>query len=109
MQNGTDDKLDNALENTFPASDPVSITPPDRQQDEPGQQRERREARQSAAVKQKAARAIRHVERDYLWLSGAFMLGCMAGLAARSSPAPRRDPTAQLQKKLSRLVKRLQH
>jgi len=41
MQNGrrstTDEKLDEALENTFPSSDPVSISRPDTQNGSPEQ------------------------------------------------------------------------
>ena len=104
MQNGrrstTDEKLDQALEDTFPGSDPVSISRPETRQGAPEQNS------QTAAqtVKDAARKTVRSVSDtaqtvkdrivetaeqrpDYLWIGGAFILGAIFGLAVRSAPS----------------------
>lgn len=117
MHNGKqNNELDKALEDTFPASDPVAISQPDRRQGEPRRyddssaapEQDDEEDDEQETVPEKVRHALRKVEPDYLWIGGAFVLGCVVGLAARSLPAPRRDPTARLQRKLSQLIERLQ-
>ena len=66
MQNGrrstTDEKLDEALENTFPSSDPVSISRPDTQNGSP-KEGGRTAARPVKETARKTARAVRHGAR----------------------------------------------
>jgi hypothetical protein len=105
MQNGrrstTDEQLDQALEDTFPGSDPVSISRPETRQGAP-KQHGQTTAQSIKDTAQDAARSIkdtaqtvkvRVVEKaekippDYLWLGGAFIAGAIFGLAARSAPS----------------------
>jgi len=80
MPNGKQENdLDQALEDSFPASDPVSMTQREHRQGAPKQN-----GRSAAEAVKDAARKI---EPDYLWLGGAFILGCIVGIAARSAPA----------------------
>jgi hypothetical protein len=108
MQNGrhgtTDEKLDQALEDTFPGSDPVSISRPETRQGAPEQhsqsaaQSVKDTARKAArsvsdtaqTVKDRVADAAERagdVRPDYLWLGGAFVLGAIFGIAARAAPS----------------------
>jgi hypothetical protein len=80
-------------------------------------------------LKREVSRRIGRIEPDYLWLGGAFVLGCVVGLAASNAPAAfgrrgygerlideggrlqrrlsKRAADMQLQKKLTRLIDRL--
>ncbi|HVT56100.1 MAG TPA: hypothetical protein VHD34_08645 [Xanthobacteraceae bacterium] len=104
MQNGrrstTDEKLDEALEDTFPSSDPVSISRPETRQGAPKQHSEtaaqavKETAKKTARSVADAAQTVKNriAEKaenrpDYLWLGGAFVLGAIFGLAARSAPS----------------------
>jgi hypothetical protein len=71
--------LDQALEDSFPASDPISMTQREHRQGAPKQN-----GRSAAQAVKDTARKIEH---DYLWLGGAFILGCLVGIAARSAPS----------------------
>ncbi len=132
MQNGNgtqarENKLDDALEDSFPASDPISMTQPKHRQGEPKQHSQARESvRDAADALEKKAKSI---SPDYLWLGGAFVLGCVVGVAASAAPAAftrrgygerlmdegsrlqrrlsKRASNLQLQKKLSELIDRL--
>ena len=134
--NGRHDKLDEALEDSFPASDPVSMIQPHARQGAPKQHSRTgsqtiKDTVQSAsdAARTFKREARRRIEPDYLWLGGAFVLGCMVGLAAGSAPSAfsrrghgerlmgegnrmqrrlsKRAADLHLQKKLSRLIDRL--
>lgn len=81
MPNGNgkhENDLDRALEDTFPASDPVAMTQREHRQGAPKQNSENR----TEAIGDRA----RKIAPDYLWLGGAFVLGCIVGIAARSAP-----------------------
>lgn len=103
MPNGKQENdLDQALEDSFPASDPISMTQREHRQGAPKQN-----GRSAAQAVKDTARKI---EPDYLWLGGAFVLGCIVGIAARSAPSAfsRRgyaerlmDSGGKLQRKLS--------
>lgn len=132
MQNGNgtrarENKLDDALEDSFPASDPVSMTQPTHRQGEPKQHSQAREGVREAM--QTVRGRAEKINPDYLWLGGAFVLGCMVGLAASAAPSAfarrgygerlmdegsrlqrrlsKRASELQLQKKLSELIDRL--
>lgn len=139
MQNGNgreQKELDDALEDSFPASDPVSMTQPGTRHGAPKQHSQ--SGKQAVAdtidsVKDTARtikrEAARRIEPDYLWLGGAFVLGCVVGLAAGSAPSvfarrgygerlmdeghrmqrrlSKRASDLHLQKKLSQLIDRL--
>src|SRR6185312_14104171 len=82
MQNSNgkhESDLDRALEDTFPASDPVSMTQREHRQGAPKQN--------SQGAAQAVKDTARRIEPDYLWLGGAFILGCIVGIAARSAPS----------------------
>lgn len=140
MQNGNgrhEEKLDDALEDSFPASDPVSMTQPNARHGAPKQnsQTDSQAIKDTVQSASDAARtlkreATRRIEPDYLWLGGAFVLGCLVGLAASTVPSAfarrgygerlmdegsrlqrrlaKRASDLQLQQKLSRLLDRLQ-
>lgn len=81
MPNGNgkhEGELDQALEDTFPASDPVAMTQREHRQGTPKQHSQSR-------VETVGDRA-RKIAPDYFWLGGAFVLGCIVGIAARSAP-----------------------
>jgi hypothetical protein len=126
MQNGKhstiDEKLDQALEDTFPSSDPVSISRPETREGEP----KRPSDTAAQAVKETAKKTARSVSDaaqtvknriaetaedrpDYLWLGGAFILGAIFGLAARSAPAAfgRRSYAGRLLNRSERLGRRV--
>jgi hypothetical protein len=134
--NGRQDKLDEALEDSFPASDPVSMTQPSSRSGAPRQhgQTGKQAVKDTIESAKDTARTLkrevsRRIEPDYLWLGGAFILGCMVGLAASNAPSAfgrrgygerlmdeggrlrrglsRRAGDMQLQKKLSQLIDRL--
>lgn len=139
MQNGNgqhEDKLDEALEDSFPASDPVSMTQPSARHGAPrqnggiGKQTIQDTVESAKDTARTVRRAVsRRIKPDYLWLGGAFMLGCAVGLAAANAPSTfgrrgygsrlvdeggrlrrrlsKRAPDLQLQQKLSRLIDRL--
>lgn len=125
MPNGNgkhENDLDQALEDTFPASDPVAMTQREHRQGAPKQNSESR----AEAIGDHA----RKTAPDYFWLGGAFVLGCIVGIAVRSAPQAfaRRGYTERLldsggdlqrrissrvsdlhlQRKLSQLLDRLQ-
>lgn len=82
MQNGNgkhENDLDRALEDSFPASDPVAMTQREHRQGAPKQN--------SEASAETVKDIARKIEPDYLWLGGAFLLGCIVGIAARSAPS----------------------
>lgn len=82
MPNGNgkhEGELDQALEDTFPASDPVAMTQREHRQGAPKQHSENR----TKAIGDRA----RKIAPDYFWLGGAFVLGCIVGIAARSAPS----------------------
>jgi hypothetical protein len=116
MQNGkqtTDEKLDQALEDTFPSSDPVSISQPDARQGAPKQHGQTasqsmkdtaRAAKDTArTVKNRAADQMDRIKPDYLWLGGAFLLGAVFAIGAfgASRAFPRRSFGDRLQKQAS--------
>lgn len=114
--NGRQDKLDEALEDSFPASDPVSMTQPSSRHGAPKQHsRSGKQAVEDTLESAKdTARTIkrevsRRVDPDYLWLGGAFVLGCMVGLAASNAPSAfgRRGYGERLMDEGSRLQRRL--
>jgi hypothetical protein len=136
MQNGNgrhEDKLDEALEDSFPASDPVSMTQPSARHGAPKRHGQTAADSLKDTVRDTARTVKREIKRriepDYLWLGGAFVLGCVVGLAASSAPSAfasrgygerlmdegsrlqrrlsRRAADLQLQRKLSRLIDRL--
>ena len=82
MANGNgkhEDQLDQALEDTFPASDPVAMTQREHRQGTPKQH--------SQSTAETVKDTARKIQPDYLWLGGAFILGCVVGIAARSAPS----------------------
>lgn len=72
-------ELDQALEDSFPASDPISMTQRKHRQGAPKQHSQSN----AEAIRDNA----RKIAPDYLWLGGAFVLGCIVGIAARSAPS----------------------
>lgn len=140
MQNGNsrhEEKLDDALEDSFPASDPVSMTQPNarhgapKQNSQTGSQAIKDTVQSASDTARTLKREVRRrIEPDYLWLGGAFVLGCLVGLAASTAPSAfarrgygerlmdegsrlqrrlaKRASDLQLQQKLSRLLDRLQ-
>jgi len=89
--NGRENELDDALEDSFPASDPVSMTQPQARHGKPKQHS--RHAAQSAGA---AADVLQNeigkktglrIRPDYLWLGGTFVAGAIFALAARSAPS----------------------
>ena len=99
MQNGNgrhEDKLDDALEDSFPASDPVSMTQPNQRHGKPKQhsQTAAQSAKDAARrLKKSAANEFERIKPDYLWLGGAFVLGAVFAMGAfgASRAFPRRS------------------
>lgn len=114
MQNGNgrqEEKLDDALEDSFPASDPVSMTQPNQRNGKPKQHS--RTAAQSAkdaarTVKNRAADQMDRIKPDYLWLGGAFLLGAVFAMGAfgASRAMPRRNFGDRLLDRGERMQKR---
>jgi len=122
MQNGKrtqDEKLDKALEDTFPGSDPVSISQPDARHGAPKQHSQSaaqsvkdtaRAVKDTArTVKNRAADRIGKIKPEYLWLGGAFLLGAVfaAGALSASRALPRRSFGGRLLDRGERMQKRL--
>jgi hypothetical protein len=122
MQNGKrtqDEKLDKALEDTFPGSDPVSISQPDARQGAPKQHGQTaaqsvkdaaRAAKDTArTVKNRAADRIGKIKPEYLWLGGAFLLGAAFAIGAfgASRALPRRSFGDRLLDRGERMQKRV--
>ena len=106
MQNSgktTDEKLDQALEDTFPSSDPVSISRPETRQGSPKQHgqtaaQSMKDAARAAGdtaqtLKNRVSDHLDKVKPDYLWLGGAFLLGAVFAMGAfgASRALPRRS------------------
>ena len=121
MQNGNtrEDKLDSALEDSFPGSDPVSMTQPHQRQGTPKQHGQTaaqsvkdtvRSAKDTArTVKNRAADRIGKIKPEYLWLGGAFLLGAAFAVGAfgASRAMPRRSFGDRLLDRGERMQKRV--
>lgn len=122
MENGNgrrEDRLDDALEDSFPASDPVSMTQPGERAGAPKQHAQtaaqsvkdtaRAVGDTAQTLKNRVADKMEGINPDLLWLGGAFLLGAVFAIGAFSAPKalPRRNLGDRLLDRGGRLQRRL--